>query len=54
MAKNYPGNLLRRGRGYLWRVGVGGERHAETFRTRNLSEAAKCARERYRELEARH
>ena len=53
MAK-YPGNLLRRGRGYLWRVCVGGERHAETFRTSTITEAAKCARERYRELEARH
>ena len=54
MAKNYPGNLLRRGTGYRWRVCVGGERHAETFHTSNRTEAAKRARERYRELEARH
>ena len=54
MAKNYPGNLLQRGTTYRWRVCVGGERHTETFHATNVTDAAKRARERYRELEARH
>ena len=54
MAKNYPGNLLRRGTAYRWRVCVGGERITETFHTNTRTDAAKRARERYRELEARH
>ena len=52
--KNHPGSLDRRGDGYRWRVSIGGERHTETFHTDARTEAAKRARERYRELEARY
>lgn len=51
--KNYPGNFERRGNTLRWRVCVGAERHRETFPTTNPKEAAKWARERYRELEKR-
>lgn len=49
----YPGSLERRGAAFRWRVCVGGQRHRETFPTTSPKEAAKWARERYRELEKR-
>jgi integrase len=52
--KNYPGNLTKEGRGFRWRVCVGGERHSETLYASTHTEAVKRARERHRELRGRH
>ena len=51
--RTYPGSLERRGDALRWRVSIGGERHRETFPTNDAKEAARWARERYRELEAK-
>jgi site-specific recombinase XerD len=52
--KKAPGSFDRRGRGWRWRVCVGGKYHTFTIPTTNRREAERWARGKYPELERQH
>ena len=52
--KKAPGHFERRGRGWRWRVCVGGRYHRFTVRTTDRQEAERWARKKFEELHRQH